>query len=298
MLKVKNLTNKNSAECVCAIGFFDGIHKGHESLILTAKKEAQRRATALAIFTFSTLPTKDMSDKRLFTECERDEGLLALGVDTVFTVDFEDVRNMDAHRFVSEVLIERVNAVSVFSGEGFRFGRGAAYGFSDLKNEMRLYKRNAHATPELTFENEKISTRKIKELLLRGKIALANSLLNTDFFIENTVVHGKGVGRVLGFPTLNLKIQENKLKPKSGVYKSLVVCENESYEAISNVGSCPTFNESEIHLESYVLNGNPDFYGKRVRVYLKDFIREERKFESREALINQIKKDIESLKGN
>ncbi len=296
VLSVKNLSGDSIGESVAVLGFFDGVHKGHEALIGSARKKADELKLSLAVFTFSSLPTKRHSESRILTEAERDGVFSSLGVDLVYTVDFEAVRNMDGRDFVKNVLIDRADIAIAFCGENFRFGRGAKCAFDDLKREMQKAGRDAFSVPELSLQGEKISTGKIKEMIISGDITLANSLLSCGFFIENTVVHGLGLGKRLGFPTVNIEIADEKIKPKSGVYKSLAVCEGKEYKAITNIGKCPTFNERKIHAESFILDESVDLYEKNVRIFLQEFIREEIKFESAELLSEQIKKDIEKAR--
>lgn len=297
MIKIKSLTPAQKKRSVTVLGFFDGVHKGHEMLIAAAKNKAENIGAMTAVFTFSDLPTKQASGERIFTESERESVFASLGVDRVYTADFESVRNMDAKTFVNEVLVNEIHTRVAFCGENFKFGKGAAYGFSDLKESMECFGGEAFFISELSFGERKISTSVIKNLISEGDISLANSLLCCDFFIESEVERGRGVGKALGFPTLNQKIGNGKIKPKSGVYKSRVLCEKNEYSAITNIGSCPTFREREIHAESFVLDKDVDFYGKNVRVYLEEFVRDEIKFESAELLARQIKKDIEYIRG-
>jgi riboflavin kinase/FMN adenylyltransferase len=297
MLKIKDLTGKGVDSTVTVLGFFDCIHRGHESLIKNAKEYAEKTGAAVSVFTFEILPTKHKHSSRILRSDEREELLLSLGVDKIYTADFEDVKNMDANTFVNEILIGKIGTRAAFCGENFHFGKGAKYTFSDLKEEMAKAGADAFSVAELCFENSKISSSDIKDLISNGKIKLANSLLFERFFIENDAVRGRGVGRTLGFPTVNLEIQSDKIKPRCGVYKSTVRIASSDYPAITNVGSCPTFDLRPVHLESYILEGELSQSIGRVRVYLEDFLRDEVKFENAELLKKQIKKDIETIRG-
>lgn len=297
MFSLKQITDKDKEESVVVLGFFDGVHRGHKRLIEKAREKASELSLPLAIFTFSSLPTKYGSDFRILTEDERDGVLAELGVDKIYTANFAAVKDMSAEEFVKTVLIDKLHTRVAFSGSDFRFGMGARGSFCDLKAEMIKNGADAFCIDEVVVSGEKISSSKIKELLKRGFIREANALLTLPYFLDGTVVKGRGVGKSLGFPTVNCDIPSEKAILKNGVYRTKIICGEESYDALTNVGACPTFEERQIHAESFLLDFDGDFYTKRVRIVFLDFLREEVKFENHNMLIEQIKKDVQTSKG-
>lgn len=292
MLKIRSQYDTHG-DCVAVLGYFDGIHAGHKKLICEAAALAKSLSLPLAVFTFSSLPTKDKSERRLLTREERAEVFFSLSVSVIYEIDFDDVKDMDAESFVKEILIRKMRTRVAFCGKSFRFGRGAEYTAEDLKSELERHGAALKTVEETELSGRKISSSEIKKYVEEGEIEKANSLLCEPYFIDSVIVRGRGVGRKLGFPTLNIDIPSEKIILKNGVYKSQVLCEKKSYPALTNVGSCPTFKERKIHAESFIPDFEGDLYGKRVRIYFLEFLRDEKKFESKEALIIQIKEDIE-----
>lgn len=282
--------------CVCALGFFDGVHKAHAALLKKAREKADELGIPLTVFTFSSLPTKDKAKARLLTQAEREELLLSLGVDRIYTVDFSDVCNMSAREFVQEILVGRLDTRVAFSGEDFKFGKGGVTDASELRALMRELGRDALTIKEVSIDGRKISSSDIKALIAKGDVKGASTLLSRPYFVSGTVEHGRRVGRRLGYPTLNTAFSEGKLIPKRGVYKSSVYCDGKAYRAITNVGTCPTFDERELHAESFLLDECGELYGREVKVYFLDFIRDEMKFESADTLSRQITEDVNKIK--
>ena len=280
-------------EYVTVLGFFDGIHIGHKKLISEARAKAQELSLKTAVFTFASLPTKDNSERRILTSDERCDLLLALGVDAVYESGFEDVKDMDAESFVKEILIEKMHTRAAFCGKSFKFGRGAKYTCDDMRCELERYGAALYTVDEEAVSDKKISSSEIKKYIENGEIERANSLLCEPYFISSTVIHGRGVGRKLGFPTVNADIPVGKVVLKNGVYKSKIVCEGKEYDALTNVGSCPTFKKRKIHTESFMPDFEGDLYEKNIRIYFLEFLRDEIKFENEKRLISQIKEDIE-----
>ena len=136
-----------------------------------------------------------------------------------------------------------------------------------------------------------LSATTIRELICSGEISEANRLLGSPYYIKGRVLHGRADGRRLGFPTANIPIREGRIIPKAGVYSSAVVIEGKIYKAVTNVGSCPTFGEHEVHLESFIIDFSGDLYDREIRVYLLDFLRPERAFASIDELKAQIEYD-------
>jgi riboflavin kinase/FMN adenylyltransferase len=281
---------------VVALGFFDGVHIGHRSLIKRALLEARARGAIFTVFTFVSESSEIKSGaERLYSTENKLSILSELGADETVLADFESIRDRSAEDFARGILVGELNTVLAVTGKDFRFGRGALGDSEQLSRLLGLSGRDALTLDDVTLRGEKVSSSRIREAL-KTDIGLANELLGSPYFIDARVESGRGVGRALGFPTVNVPLSDAARELRRGVYASRIVIDSVEYTALSNVGVCPTFGEREGHLEGYIFNFNGDLYGKRVRVYLDRFIRDEIRFNSEKELISQIKLDINSLK--
>lgn len=289
------------SESVCALGFFDGVHLGHRLLIAEAVKAARMRGITAAIFTF---PTEDMRLKsrepRLYSTEEKLRIFEALGVDAVIIADFGSVSGISDVEFVRNVLCHDLGARVAVSGRDFRFGKGAV-GNSDRLREIMSGEGGEAIVIEMehiTLEDGtrvEISSTAIRSFLAKCEPERAAALLGEAYHIRARVTHGIGVGKSLGFPTLNTEVHKDS--PLSGgVYMSEVDIDGVRYPALTNIGTCPTIMERERHAETYIIGYEGDLYGREVTIYFLSYIREERAFDTREALIEEVKKNIEEVK--
>jgi riboflavin kinase/FMN adenylyltransferase len=177
----------------------------------------------------------------------------------------------------------------VVSGSDFTFGlnaEGSVQTLIDFFGQDRVF------TEQLLGDGtQKFSSSNVKQALFRGDIKRANFYLGDEYFIKGEVLRGKGLGKTLGFPTANVKVEDSKLKIKQGVYKTFVIIEGKRYGAISNFGAQPTVNGESVILETYISGFNGDLYGKALTVYFEDYIRDIKKFSSLEELSLQLEKD-------
>ena len=275
---------------IVALGYFDGVHKGHRHLISLARALADSRGLPLAVFTFK----KDESIKEngfLYTTEQKLDILASLGVDIAIVADFKDIASTTPEDFINGCLIKDMCCVGAVCGFDFRFGRGAAADAQDLKRALHLQGRDCEIASEVQHEGKKISTTLVKEALLSARLDLANALLQTPYFIEGEVKRGDGRGHSLGFPTVNTEFHKGQLVAKRGVYRSVVDIGGKLYNAITNIGTCPTFGEREIHAESYIIDFDGDLYSQKLRIFLLGYLRGEKKFSSQKELIMQINVD-------
>ncbi|MBE6536936.1 MAG: bifunctional riboflavin kinase/FAD synthetase [Ruminococcaceae bacterium] len=277
---------------VCALGFFDGVHIAHRSLIEKAKAEAKTLGIPLSVFTFFSGGSSLKSEKeRLLTDEEKLSELELLGVDTAVVFDFEIIKDLSATAFVEEILVRKLNTHTAFCGFNFRFGRNAEGDAAALENLMSANGRRTVTVPEYKKNNRCVSSSEIRGLLKENKLADAARLLGKPFFIDGSVSHGLGLGKALGFPTVNVGMNGGKFKLQNGVYYTAVELSGKIYSGITNVGICPTFDEREKHTETFILNFDGNIYDSKIRIYFIEFLREEIKFSSKEALISQINVD-------
>ena len=286
-------------ECALALGFFDGVHAAHRNLIITAKAEAEKRGLPLGIFTFNSDSGIKSDIKRLYNDSEKLEMLEKLGADFVVSADFDSIKGLCPEDFVKSCLVSDVGCTLCVAGFNFRFGHKAAGDSDQLVKLMRESGGDAVIEEELKIDGKTVSATEIRGLIESGDVKSAKALLGTPYFIEGTVAHGNSVGHTLGYPTVNIELPEERVRPARGVYRSSVTIDGTAYTALTNIGVCPTFESRSEHAETYILDFSGDLYERRVRVYLLDFLREEKKFTSADELLSQIEKDkIQALREN
>ena len=288
---------KLDGERVIALGFFDGVHIGHRRLIEKAISEAARKNAISSVFTFpaeSGMPKNGTG--RLYTTPEKLTIFENMGVDEVILADFASVKDLSPESFVSDTLIGDLGCRIAISGRDFRFGSGAMGDSLLLEKIMNSDGREVCTEEDVTLHSRKVSTTAIKEYLTRGMIDEANEMLGAEYFIISEVGRGRGVGHTLGYPTLNTELYGKAEFLRPGVYCSSVEVGERRLPALTNVGSCPTFEPRPPHAESFILDFGEELYGSRVKIFLHSYIREERRFDSPEALTAQIKTDVEKAK--
>ena len=278
-------------DCVLALGFFDGVHRGHREIISTAVKKAAQHSLPSAVFTF-TGEGFLLKGGHIYSTEEKLSILEELGVDEVILADFSEIKNTEAEDFVTEILLGDLGCAIAVSGEDFRFGRGALGNASLLSSILTQNGAALLCPDDVTEDGKKISSTSIREFLKAGKIKEANNLLGSPYFISCEVKRGLGLGKELGFPTANADFDERGIDILSGVYKCVCKVGEKELFAIANIGVCPTVSDRKKHIEAYLLNFSGDLYGAKIRLEILDFIRPEIKFNSIEDLIMQIKLDI------
>ncbi len=289
------------AGCVVALGLFDGVHIAHRMLLERARCEAERLGVPFVVFTF---PQESKSLKRgvlrLYSTEEKLRLLEGLAVDICILCDFEAVRDMSKERFVDELLIGSLGARVAVCGYNFTYGSGGAGNATTLADRLRKWGAEAIVIDEKKYFDEEISTSEIRARLQARDLRGASRLLGGAYFITGTVVHGRGDGRSFGIPTMNVDLDDGLFSLGSGVYATAVIIDGVRYLSLTNLGTCPTFGERDAHAECFVLDYEGNLYGKNVRIYFLEFLREEKRFGSKEELIMQINIDknrVYSLEG-
>ncbi len=279
--------------CVMTLGFFDGVHIAHRDLINKGREIADEMGISLGVFTFSSESSLKPGAKRLYSTEEKMGLLENLGVDFAVVADFASVSSLSAEDFVKKALIQQTNCKIAVVGFNFRFGRGASGNADTLCRLMAENGGECVVRREMKLDGETVCTTLIRSCLEKGDIEKANRLLGAPYRISSSAIHGRGVGRKLGFPTVNTAIEARRADLKLGVYRTAVKADGIIYNALTNIGICPTFDRREIHAETYILDFSGDLYGKTVDIYLLDFMREEKQFKSEKELIMQINVDKE-----
>lgn len=289
-------------ETAVAIGKFDGVHIGHRRLLeeIIAKKD---NGLAACVFTFDPAPAVlfGKSDgKELTTRDEKRCLLERIGIDILveFPLDVTSAA-MPPQTFAEEVLAKQMNAAFVAAGTDLSFGAGGRGNAQMLTGLGRSLGFEVKTIEKVCIDGHEVSSSLIRDCVEKGDMRLAERLLGIPYQIMGRVQHGNRIGRTLGFPTVNLIPDEGKLLPPNGVYVSDVIYSGKKYNAISNVGCKPTVMDEHIMgVETYLYNFDDEIYDEGIEVYLKEFKRPERKFESLDALRAQLEHDIESMRPN
>lgn len=277
-----------------ALGYFDGIHLGHQAVLNTALEYAEKENLVPVVMLFDIHPRKLISGKvpPMLTSEEKKRELLIKKGFTVVDFNFREAMNYSPNEFIEKILIETLNARVVSCGFDYHYGKGGKGNADTLRDELRKRGIKAFSKEAILLGQEVISSTSIRKLISEGEIKKANTMLGSTFSYDFTVEKGDGLGRVLGFPTINQFFPQDFIVPKYGVYASKVLFENKWYPAVTNVGIRPTVAKASMRSETCILDFSGDLYGKNVEVHLIDFIREEIKFPDLASLSAQIEKDI------
>lgn len=292
-MKIVSFGEKINEKIVLCLGFFDGLHLGHRTIIDRAKQMAEKNSAKLALFTFDDyFSTLFKGDGLIFTLEERLKIFEDIGVDiTVIAPSINEILSLSQNTFL-EKIYSTYNLFGVCCGFDYTFGY-KGLGNSKLLEKYFLSKGvEVSVLPPYQFKGETISSKSIKKLLKNGEISLANKLLGCNYVTSGEVISGVKLGRTMGFPTLNTLFPQNKTPLCSGVYKTLTEIDGVLYKSVTNFGNAPTFDRYNFVIETHVLNFNQNVYGKIVKIYFLDYIRGLAKFNSMEDLITQLKEDV------
>jgi riboflavin kinase/FMN adenylyltransferase len=282
------------------VGNFDGVHLGHQALVRRVLEEARARGGTSAVLTFDPHPSVVLHPERapsaLMTLAQKSSVLAELGVERLAVLPFTgEIAKEEPGVFARMVLAETLGARAVVVGESFRFGRGRAGDLQALLSFGKELGFTVSGVPPVQSEGSPISSTRIRESLGNGAVGEARAMLGRSFFVEGVVVAGAGRGRTLGIPTANLDLV-NETLPREGVYACFFETGGEAHPAIANVGRRPTFGGGAVILEAHLLDFSSDLYRARARVSFEARVRDERRFPGPDALLEQIRRDIEEAR--
>lgn len=285
--------NRSSA---VAIGKFDGIHRGHQSLLQHVLEQKDRGMQAV-VFTFDPSPAALFSGEslpELTTKKEKRKLFEELGIDVLieFPLDFTTAAT-EPEVFIERVLAGQMKTAYIAAGEDLSFGKKGRGDATLLEKMAGRFGYETEIIEKVCLEGVEISSSYVREVVKTGDMEKAERLIGEAYSVSGIVAHGKKLGRKLGMPTVNLLPEKEKLLPPYGVYFSEVFVEERVYRGITNIGCKPTVNdEKQAGVETYLYDFAQDIYGKEITVRLFSFHRPERKFESVEALKRQMAADI------
>jgi riboflavin kinase/FMN adenylyltransferase len=280
---------------VVAIGNFDGIHRGHMRLLERVRRQAGERGGTPVALIFDPHPPRvlrpDKAPPLLMTLDQKLEAFERAGMQGVAIVRFTpEIALWEPERFVETILIDWLRASEVWVGANFLFGRNRAGTYTLLRalGEDRGFR--VDKIDPVRYKDFVVSSTRVRHLIGEGRVDEAAALLGHHYYLDGTVVHGDGRGRELGCPTANLETT-NELLPAYGIYASIAILDRIQHPAVTSVGVRPTIGDGRVTIETHLLDGERDLYGKSLRLALVRWLREERKFDDLEALARQIADD-------
>lgn len=280
---------------VMALGTFDGVHVGHQSIIRQAVSLAEKIQGISVVFTFSNHPLSviapEQAPLQIGDMISKENILTELGVDILVNIPFtKKFAKISPERFL-ETLQENFAPAYIVVGPNFSFGYRGNGNPRMLVREGHTYGFKAEIAAVVQWQGHTVSSTRIRELLLGGNLDLANEFLGRPFSFGGRVVHGDRRGRLLGFPTANLAIADSRAMLPNGVYAVRVTLQGKGYEGIANIGTNPTFEGCNRRLEVHILDFSGDIYDAALQVQFLKKIRDEQKFPSAEHLVRQLHED-------
>ena len=289
---------------IATIGFFDGVHIGHCHLINMLKKVARERGVEACVITFDRHPRQvvqpEWCPEMLTTLEEKTQLLEATGIDRCEVLHFDrEMANQSAHDFMQHTLKEKMGVSILVTGYDNRFGHNRSEGFEDYVRYGKEIGIEVIKGEELTDGSNNVSSSSIRRMLKEGRIEDATRCLGREYQLTGTVVGGEHIGRTIGFPTANIRPDDSsKLIPANGVYAVDVWSQAGDINrerAMLNIGTRPTFNGTATTIEVHIPHFAGNLYGSTLSIAFLRKIREERKFDSPEALVEQLNKDLRNI---
>lgn len=282
-------------DSVIALGNFDGVHKGHIELINRAVKNAKKLniKSSLLLFNEHTDNLVKVGKKDIITTNQtKFEIIEDLGVDIIYLIDFtRDFMAYTPMMFLKDFLADNLKIKGVVVGYDYTYGYKKSGDVEFLNKNKNLFK-SVDVIEQISSHGVKISSTLIRKLIEDGKIKEADELLSRPYKLIGEIIHAKGLGKKMGYPTANLKLIDNFVIPRFGVYDTDIIIKGERFRASTNIGTNPTVEHDGIKIEAHILDFNRDIYGEIVELELLDFVRPELKFASVEELFKQIAKDV------
>lgn len=282
--------------CVLVLGMFDGVHRGHQALLMAGVELAEKAGLPLNVCTFDPHPLRLLRPEAalplLTTLTERARLMADFGVDNLCILPFNRaMANRSPEEFM-QMLKDRYHPQYVVCGFNYTFG----YRGEGNAEHLRRYGFSVTVVPEVVLSGETVSSTRIRSLLSSGDIHRAAYLMGHSYTLSGRVMDGKHIGRTMGFPTANVNVPKGKMLPAYGVYACWMQVASRIYPAVVNVGRHPTLPEGGVTVEAYALDAHLSLYGKKVRLIFLEHLRPEKRFDTVEALRKQISCDAEEAR--
>ena len=281
---------------VAAVGNFDGVHLGHQRILATLRERAQALGGTVVVITFNPHPQKvlhpDTAPRLIATRNQKVDWLQAAGTDVMLELPFtRELAALSPEAFVDRVLLRSLKVKEVHIGRNFRFGRNRGGDFATMEDLGRRRGFTAMPVEGVRHGGDRVSSSRIRHALGAGKVQEAARLLGREEELVGQVVPGDARGRLIGFPTANLEV-ENELVPFTGVYATRLLVRGDLLPAVTNIGSRPTFPGAGSAVETHVLDYSGDLYGQQVQLRFVQRLRDERRFAGLDELKDQIAVDV------
>jgi riboflavin kinase/FMN adenylyltransferase len=282
---------------VATIGNFDGVHRGHQAIVAQVVQRARATASTPLAVTFDPHPLKVLAPGRapamITTRRQKMALLEACGLEAVLVLRFDAaLAATSAEEFVDRILRAGLGLREAYIGANFNFGRGREGNADTLVSLCGARGIEAGIVGEVRFLDSPVSSSRIRRAVQAGEVELARQLLARPFAVTGTVRHGAGRGASLGFPTANLAV-DNELMVQDGVYVTRTLHRGRALPSVTNVGSRPTFADQEFAVETHLLDTAEDLYGDEIEVAFLARLRQELRFASPQALVDQVRRDVE-----
>ena len=296
-LKNNREISKTEGGLCLLLGNFDGVHRGHTSLVEAALTEGKASGLKTGVWTFADHPANTLLNNGfscLTDSAEKNRIFGEMGIDYVIYEDFSSVRELSPLQFVKNVLIDRFDCRVAVCGFNFKFGKNGEGTPCILKEAMESAGRNAVIAQPFFVKNTLVSSTEIRNLLEEGKTVEAMELLGRPYSLNVPVEHGKQLGRTLGLPTINQRFPVGRIVPQRGIYACTCEIEGGVFIGVANVGSRPTVNsdKTDLNCETHIINYKGDLYGKSVRVNFYKRMRDEQRFADTDKLKIAVENDV------
>ncbi len=289
---------KRLKNAVVTIGTFDGVHYGHQKIIKRLCELAKATGGESVILTFFPHPRliidpENQELKMINTIDEKAKILASLGVDHLIITPFtRDFSNLSPTEYIKNILVDTIGVKNLIVGYDHRFGKDRAGGMPQLEAEAKVYDYKIEVIPEQDINDVAVSSTKVRNALLSGKVALAANYLGYNFSLYGRVIKGDKIGRTIGFPTANIFIEETyKLIPSDGIYAVTVDMSGQTFKGMAYIGQRPTINGMTRNIEVNIFDFNQEIYGQYITMTFLQFLREDVKFTGLETLKIQLQKD-------
>ncbi len=285
-----------------SLGMFDGVHLGHKSIIDELIKVGGENHLETAVLTFWPHPRfvfNPSENLKLLNTLEEKTFLMEkYNIENLFLKEFdEEFRNLTGEEFVRQILVDKLHVKYLIIGYDHSFGKNKSGNFELLQKLSQELDFEVEQMEAINIHENNISSTKIRKALLEGNIREANEMLGYSYSVSGTVVHGKKIGRTIGYPTANIETDSIKLLPKKGAYIVEVFVNGQQYKGMLSIGTNPTVNGEKLTVEVYILNFEDDIYDEKITVKFRDFLHDEIKFEGLEKLIERLDEDKRLMEG-
>ncbi|KXZ39817.1 riboflavin kinase / FMN adenylyltransferase [Alkalithermobacter thermoalcaliphilus JW-YL-7 = DSM 7308] len=285
---------------VVTVGSFDGIHIGHQYIIKKVSKLAKQKNFKSVVFTFSNHPlsfVRKTKVPKISSEEERCKFIETLDIDYCISIPFNDtIANLSAESYVSYILADLLKCKHIIVGHDFTFGKNKSANAHKLQEIARRYNIDTQIVDPILLNGIRVSSSFIRNLIHEGKVKECKEFLGRFYSLRGTVNYGMQLGRKLGFPTANIAVRDDIVLPKTGVYYTKVEVEGKIYDGATNVGFNPTVCGKSLNIETHIFDFNKEIYKSEITIYFLERIRDEKRFNHIDELVEQVKKDITKIK--